>query len=201
VLVEIPDVLAAAELAEIRRIIDAADLVDGRETAGELAAQAKRNLQLPQEGQAARDAGEIILKALGRNPLFNNVALPFRVLPPLFNRYEAGMAFDAHVDGAVRAMPWGGPRMRADVSSTLFLSEPEDYDGGELVVHDTYGAHEVKLPAGDLILYPSSSRHEVTAVTRGCRVSGGYRARGVFRTRARVTRRRRDWRRGRVGRR
>jgi PKHD-type hydroxylase len=174
VLVEIPDVLAAAELAEIRRIIDAADLVDGRETAGELAAQAKRNLQLPQEGQAARDAGEIILKALGRNPLFNSVALPFRVLPPLFNRYEAGMAFDAHVDGAVRAMPWGGPRMRADVSSTLFLTDPEDYDGGELLIEHAYGTSSVKLAAGAMIVYPAGSLHRVAPVTRGARTSAFF---------------------------
>ncbi|WP_343616990.1 Fe2+-dependent dioxygenase [Novosphingobium sp.] len=172
--VEIPDVLTKSELAEVRRIIDAAELVDGRETAGELAAQAKRNLQLPQEGQAAREAGEIILKALGRNPLFNSVALPLRVLPPLFNRYEVGMAFDAHVDGAVRAMPSGGPRMRADVSSTLFLTDPADYDGGELLIEHAYGTSSVKLPAGSMILYPAGSLHRVSPVTRGARTSAFF---------------------------
>jgi PKHD-type hydroxylase len=173
-LVEIPDVLTAAELAEVRRIIDAADLVDGRATAGELAAQAKRNLQLPQEGQAAREAGEIVLKALGRNHLFNSIALPFRVLPPLFNRYEVGMAFDAHVDGAVRAMPWGGLRMRADLSSTLFLTDPANYDGGELLIEHAYGTSSVKLTAGSMIVYPAGSLHRVNPVTRGTRTSAFF---------------------------
>ncbi len=133
-LIEIPHILSQEEVATVRSVIDVADLVDGRVTAGELAAQAKHNLQIPEGSPAARQAGDVILRALGRNPLFNSAALPLRVLPPLFNRYDAGMKFDAHVDGAVRAMPGGGMRMRADISSTLFLTPPEDYDGGELVI-------------------------------------------------------------------
>ena len=173
-LVEIPDVLTADELAEVRRLIEAADLVDGRVTAGELAAQAKRNLQLPQEAPAAREAGEIILKALGRNPLFNSAALPFRVLPPLFNRYDMGMKFDAHVDGAVRAVPGAGIRMRADLSSTLFLTDPQYYDGGELVIEHSYGTNAVKLAAGSMILYPAGSLHRVIEITRGSRWSAFF---------------------------
>jgi len=173
-LVEIPDVLAPEELAEVRRIIAAADFIDGRVTAGEVAARAKHNLQLPQEGQAARDAGDIILKALGRNPLFTSAALPFRVLPPLFNRYDVGMRFDTHVDGAIRATPWAGPRMRADVSCTLFLTEPDEYDGGDLVIEHSYGATSVRLEAGSMILYPAASLHRVTEVTRGSRWSAFF---------------------------
>ncbi|WP_404479015.1 Fe2+-dependent dioxygenase [Novosphingobium sp. BL-52-GroH] len=173
-LVEIPDVLTAGELADVRRLIEAADLVDGRVTAGELAARAKHNLQLPQDGPEARAAGEIILKALGRNPLFNSVALPFRVLPPLFNRYDRGMRFDAHVDGAVRAVPGAGIRMRADLSSTLFLTDPQDYDGGELVIEHSYGTSSVKLAAGSMILYPAGSLHRVPEITRGARWSAFF---------------------------
>jgi PKHD-type hydroxylase len=173
-LIEIPDILSGDELAEVHRIIDAADFVDGRVTAGEVAARAKHNLQLPQEGQAARDAGDVILKALGRNPLFTSAALPFRVLPPLFNRYDTGMKFDAHVDGAIRAMPWAGPRMRADLSCTLFLTDPEDYDGGDLLIEHSYGASSVKLRAGSMVLYPAASLHSVTEVTRGSRWSAFF---------------------------
>ncbi|WHO37764.1 Fe2+-dependent dioxygenase [Sphingobium sp. AP49] len=168
-LVEIPNVLTADELAEVKRLIEAAELVDGRVTAGELAARAKHNLQLPQDAPEARQAGEIILKALGRNALFNSAALPFRVLPPLFNRYDAGMRFETHVDGAVRAVPGAGIRMRADVSSTLFLSDPTDYDGGELVVEHGYGTSAIKLAAGSMIVYPAGSLHKVTQITRGAR--------------------------------
>lgn len=168
-LVEIPDVLSPAELAEVRRLIRAADLVDGRTTAGELAAQAKYNLQLPQDAPSALEAGEIILKALARNASFHTAALPFRVLPPLFNRYDVGMKFDAHVDGAVRAVPGAGIRMRADVSSTLFLSDALDYDGGELVIEHNYGTTAVKLSAGSLVVYPAGSLHRVNEITRGSR--------------------------------
>lgn len=168
-LIEIPQLLSQDELATVRSVIEAADMVDGKVTAGEVAAQAKYNLQLPEGSPAARQAGDIILRALGRNPLFNSAALPYRVLPPLFNRYDAGMKFDAHVDGAVRAVPGAGIRMRADLSSTLFLTPPEDYDGGELVIEDTYGAHEVKLSAGHMVLYPASSLHRVNPITRGSR--------------------------------
>jgi len=173
-LIEIPEILSQGEVATVRSLMEAADMVDGRATAGELAAQAKHNLQLPEGSAAAREAGEIILRALGRNPLFNSAALPYRVLPPLFNRYDAGMKFDAHVDGAVRAVPGAGIRMRNDLSSTLFLTAPEDYDGGELVIEDSYGTHAVKLPAGHMILYPASSLDRVNPIMRGFRWSSFF---------------------------
>lgn len=168
-LIQIPEILSQDEVATIRSLMAAAEMVDGKATAGELAARAKYNLQLPEGSPAARQAGDIILRALGRNPLFNSAALPFRVLPPLFNRYDAGMKFDAHVDGAVRAVPGAGIRMRADLSSTIFLTSPDNYDGGELVIEDTYGEHAVKLPAGHMVLYPASSLHRVNPITRGSR--------------------------------
>jgi len=173
-LIEIPQVLSSEEIATVRSTIEAADTVDGRVTAGELAARAKRNLQLPEGSPAARKAGDIILRALGRNGLFNSAALPLRVLPPLFNRYDTGMRFDAHVDGAIRAGPGAGIRMRADLSSTLFLTEPEDYNGGELVIEDSYGVHAVKLPAGHMILYSAGSLHRVNEITRGTRWSSFF---------------------------
>lgn len=168
-IVEIPQLLSHDELASIRGLIESARTVDGKVTAGEIAARAKHNLQLPEDSPAARQAGEIILRALGRNPLFNSAALPLRVLPPMFNRYDAGMSFDTHVDGAIRGIPGAGIRMRADLSSTLFLSPPEDYDGGELVIEDSYGIHVVKLPAGHMVLYPAGSLHRVNPITRGTR--------------------------------
>jgi len=142
---------------------------DGRATAGDQSAQAKVNLQVPEGSPAAREVGELVLQALGRNALFTSAALPLRVFPPLFNRYDAGMHFDAHVDNAIRALPGSGFRIRTDLSSTLFLTPPEAYEGGELVVQDTFGTHSVKLPAGDLVLYPASSLHSVTRVTAGSR--------------------------------
>ncbi|MDQ8698422.1 Fe2+-dependent dioxygenase [Hyphomicrobium sp. LHD-15] len=167
-LVTIPDVLNAEEVAEIRRVLESTDWVDGRVTAGDQAIKVKNNLQVPIESQIALELGQIVLKALGSNPTFMSAALPLRVLPPMFNRYDVGMTFGAHVDGSIRALP-GGQRMRTDVSSTLFLTPPEDYDGGELVVHDTYGTHAVKLPAGHMVVYPATSMHSVTPVTRGSR--------------------------------
>jgi len=173
-LVHIPQVLTSDELQQVRTIIEAEAWIDGKATAGDQAAKAKFNLQIPEGSPAAMQAGDIILKALGRNPLFNSVALPFRVLPPLFNRCDAGMKFDSHVDGAIRTIPHAGIRMRADVSSTLFLTDPADYDGGELVIDDTYGSHSVKLPAGDMIVYPATSLHNVTPITRGSRWSSFF---------------------------
>lgn len=173
-LVHVPGVLTSDEVRQVRSIIEAEAWIDGKATAGDQAATAKFNLQIAEGSPAAMQAGDIILKALGRNPLFNSAALPFRVLPPLFNRYDAGMKFDAHVDGAVRMIPHAGIRMRADVSSTLFLTDPGDYDGGELVIDDTYGSHAVKLPAGDLIVYPATSLHNVTPITRGSRWSSFF---------------------------
>lgn len=173
-LIEIPDLLSAEEVRSIRSIIEAADWVDGRATAGELASLAKRNVQLPEDSAQARQAGDIILRALGRNALFNSAALPLRVLPPLFNRYDTGMFFDAHVDGAVRSVPGLGIRMRADLSSTLFLTAPDDYDGGELIIEDSYGVHTVKLAAGSMVLYPAGSLHRVSEITRGARLSSFF---------------------------
>lgn len=168
-LVAIPDLLTVEEVREVRRILEASAWVDGKATAGEQAAVAKKNLQIAEGSPAAMQAGDIILRALGRNPIFHSAALPLRVLPPMFNRYDVGMTFGAHVDGSIRTIPGANMRMRADVSSTLFLSAPEEYDGGELVISDTYGEQRVKLPAGHLVVYPSTSLHAVTPIARGSR--------------------------------
>lgn len=169
-LIQIPDVLTAEEVRHCRRVLEGSQWVDGRATAGDLAARAKHNLQIPVDSAEARALGEVILDALGRHPAYHSAALPFRVLPPMFNRYDVGMTFGMHVDNAIRTVPGtGGMRMRADVSSTLFLSDPDEYDGGELLVEDVYGTHSVKLPAGHLVVYPSSSLHRVAPVTRGSR--------------------------------
>lgn len=173
-LLHIPQILTPEQVVLIRKQLDAADWTDGRATVGSQGARVKRNRQLPEQSAIGRELARIVMTALAANPTFFAAALPARTMPPLFNRYEGGEQYGVHIDGAVRAVPGADCQLRTDVSSTLFLSDPEDYDGGELVVHDTYGAHEVKLPAGDLILYPSSSRHEVTAVTRGCRVSAFF---------------------------
>nr|WP_211104772.1 Fe2+-dependent dioxygenase [Azospirillum formosense] len=167
---QIPDVLTADEVAHCRAVLEASPWVDGRVTAGSQAVLAKNNLQIPEESDTARELGVVILKALGRNPAFNSAALPLRVLPPMFNRYDLGMTYGNHVDNAIRAIPGtGGMRLRADVSTTIFLSDPGEYDGGDLVVEDTYGTKGVKLPAGHAVVYPSSSLHRVTPVTRGSR--------------------------------
>nr|WP_211108465.1 Fe2+-dependent dioxygenase [Azospirillum sp. OGB3] len=167
---QIPDVLTADEVAHCRAVLEASPWVDGRLTAGSQAVLAKNNLQIPEESDTARELGVVILKALGRNPAFNSAALPLRVLPPMFNRYDLDMTYGNHVDNAIRAIPGtGGMRMRADVSTTIFLSDPGEYDGGDLVVEDTYGTKGVKLPAGHAVVYPSSSLHRVTPVTRGSR--------------------------------
>jgi PKHD-type hydroxylase len=169
-MLHVPAVLSRDEAAQCRRDIDAAAWVDGRATVGPQGAQVKANRQLPEDSPVARQWGERILQALARHPLFVSAALPLRTVPPLFNRYEGGEHYGLHIDGAVRALPGGTQVLRTDLSSTLFLCDPDDYDGGELVVVDTYGTHEVKLPAGDLILYPSTSLHRVEPVTRGVRV-------------------------------
>ncbi|WP_298952142.1 Fe2+-dependent dioxygenase [uncultured Methylobacterium sp.] len=173
-LVHVPAVLTPDEVALCRARLEAGEWIDGRATAGPQAARAKHNLQIPEESATARELGDVILRALGRSPLFNAAALPLRVLPPLFNRYDVGMGFRNHVDGAVRAIPGLNMRMRADVSTTLFLTAPEDYDGGELVIEDTFGRHAVKLPAGDMIVYPATSLHRVEPITRGSRWSAFF---------------------------
>ena len=184
-MLHIPEVLTKAQVAELRRAIDAADWVDGNATSGTQSALAKRNEQLPEGSEAARYAGEKILDALSRSPLFVTAALPQTVFPPLFNRYGGGQTFATHIDNSIRQSRDGSVRIRSDLSATLFLTEPEDYDGGELLVEDTYGVHEVKLPAGDLILYPASSLHQVTPVTRGARTSSFFWIQSMIRDDAR----------------
>ncbi|HLZ75233.1 Fe2+-dependent dioxygenase [Phenylobacterium sp.] len=178
-LLHIEGVLTPDQVAHCRETLSAQAWVDGRVTAGEQSALAKRNLQVPEDAPAARELGEMILTALGRNPQFVSAALPLRVFPPLFNRYDEGMAFDTHVDNAIR---FAGPvRLRTDVSATLFLSDPGDYDGGELIVEDAYGEHAVKLAAGDMILYPASSLHRVAPITRGSRWAAFFWAQSMVR--------------------
>lgn len=177
-LLHIPGILGAEEVARFRRDLDAAQWTDGRETVGAQGAQVKRNLQLPDASPLKQRLGQAVLNALARSPLYFAAALPLRTVPPRFNRYEGGGHYGFHVDGSV--MTIGGAdgqppvSVRSDLSCTLFLSEPDEYEGGELIVHDTYGEHEVKLPAGDLILYPSSSLHRVAPVTRGARVASFF---------------------------
>jgi len=184
-MLHIPEVLTKAQVAELRAAIDAAPWVDGNATSGTQSALAKRNEQLPEGSEAARFAGEKILDALSRSPLFVTAALPQTVFPPLFNRYGGGQTFATHIDNSIRQSRDGSVRIRSDLSATLFLTEPEDYDGGELLVEDTYGVHEVKLPAGDLILYPASSLHQVTPVTRGARTSSFFWIQSMIRDDAR----------------
>jgi PKHD-type hydroxylase len=174
-LLQIPNVLNADQLRFVRERLESAGdaWVDGRATAGYQGAPVKHNQQIAEHSPIARELGDLILAALERHPLFISAVLPNRVYPPLFNRYEGGMAFGSHVDGAVRLLP-GGAKLRTDVSATLFLNEPQAYDGGELVIEDTYGVQRVKLPAGDMIVYPATSLHQVTPVTRGARVASFF---------------------------
>ncbi|KQQ30953.1 PKHD-type hydroxylase [Duganella sp. Leaf126] len=169
-LLHIPGVLDREQVAAMRARLDTTGWVDGRTTVGAQGAQVKRNRQLGDTSPLAIELGQVILTALANHPLFFAAALPLRTIPPLFNSYAGGEHYGAHVDGAMRRLPGSGAWVRTDVSSTLFLSAPEDYDGGELIITDVYGEHEVKLPAGDLILYPSTSIHRVEPVTRGARV-------------------------------
>lgn len=172
-LLHIPNVLAADEVQRLRQRLDAADWTDGRETVGAQGAKVKRNEQLPDASPLKAELGAIVLSALQRSPLFFAAALPLKILPPRFNRYAGGGTYGFHVDGAVMANGAQG-HLRSDISCTLFLSAPEEYDGGELVVSDTYGEHEVKLLAGDLIVYPASSLHQVNPVSRGARVAAFF---------------------------
>jgi PKHD-type hydroxylase len=169
-MLQIPEFLSKAEVAQMRQLLAAGDWSDGRATVGPQGALVKQNRQLPVDSPLARQLGEYILQKLYQHPQFLAVALPYRTVPPLFNSYSGGEHYGLHVDGAIRILPGSTLSLRTDVSSTLFLTEPDEYDGGELQVLDTYGAHEVKLPAGDLIVYPSSSLHQVKPVTRGERV-------------------------------
>jgi PKHD-type hydroxylase len=173
-LLQIPSVLSPADVVRAREILDAADWVDGRVTAGHQSAQVKQNEQIPENSDAANQVGASIVQALNRTPLFLSAALPLRVFPPLFNRYSNGHSFGTHVDNAVRQITGTSHRIRTDLSATLFLSGPDEYEGGELVVEDTYGVHAVKLPAGHMVLYPSTSLHHVRAVTSGARVASFF---------------------------
>lgn len=185
-MLHIPQVLTAEQVAHIRQELVRAEWMDGRTTVGEQGAKVKRNRQLSEHSPLGLKLGEIILAALAKNPVFFAAALPKKTIPPLFNSYEGGEHYGFHVDGSVRGIPNSGMNIRTDISSTLFLSEPEEYDGGELIVVDTYGEHEVKLPAGDLIVYPSTSLHRVTPVTRGARVCSFFWTQSMVRD---------DWRR------
>ncbi len=173
-LLQIPEVLNTAQIAECRKVLGQVEWADGRITAGYQSAQVKHNLQLPEDHPAARRLGDIILAALEKNPLFMSAALPLKVFPPLFNCYREGQGFGAHIDNAIRQVKGTPHRVRTDVSATLFLSNPDEYDGGELVVEDTYGSHGIKLPAGSMILYPAGSVHHVTAITRGERLAAFF---------------------------
>lgn len=169
-LLQIPGVLTPDQVTQCRRVLDAAEWVDGNATSGRQSALAKRNEQLPEGSPAARQVGDFLLDVLGATPQFIAAALPLKVYPPLFNRYAGGQTFGTHIDNAVRQLRGTDFRVRSDLSATLFLADPADYDGGELVIEDTFGEHRVRLAAGDLVLYPSSSEHRVTPVTRGARV-------------------------------
>ncbi|MEQ1574147.1 MAG: Fe2+-dependent dioxygenase [Vicinamibacterales bacterium] len=171
---QIPDVLSQEQMARARRMLQTAEWVDGRITAGHQSARAKDNLQVPEGHPVARQLGEMILAELQRNALFVSAALPLKVFPPLFNRYEGGQSFGNHVDNAIRSVAGASTRVRTDLSATLFLTEPDEYDGGELLVEDTFGVHSVKLPAGHLVLYPASSLHHVRPVTRGARLASFF---------------------------
>lgn len=173
-LIRIPQLLSAEQVAECRAELERADWTDGRDSAGYLSAGVKNNTQLPEGGPAARKLGELVLRALDRNPLFTSAALPFKVLPPFFNRYAGGQSYGRHIDGAIRQLGAGSQRVRTDLAATVFLTPPEDYDGGELVVDDTFGPRSVKLPAGDMVLYPGTSVHRVEPVTRGARLAAFF---------------------------
>jgi PKHD-type hydroxylase len=181
-LITIADVLTAEEVAQARAILDAVEWVDGKVTAGYQAQTVKENLQLSEGHPAAVKLGEMVLAALARSSLFMSAALPLKVFPPMFNRYTGGGHFGTHVDTAIRALAATGQRIRTDVSATLFLTPPDQYDGGELLVEDTYGLHTVKLPAGHMVLYPATSLHRVTPVTRGARVSSFFWIQSMIRT-------------------
>ncbi|MFD2741386.1 Fe2+-dependent dioxygenase [Sulfitobacter aestuarii] len=181
-LITIPSILTKDEVAQVRAHLDAAAWEDGATTAGPQSREVKRNQQLPPTSEAAQTLGKFILQKLTADPLFLSAALPARILPPMFNKYEQAEAFGAHIDNAIRVNPLTQERLRTDLSMTLFLSEPEDYSGGELLIEDHYGHQSVKLPAGDMILYPATSLHQVTPVTRGARVSSFFWLQSMIRT-------------------
>ena len=168
-LVVAENVLTAEEVAHCRQVLEGSQWVDGKVTAGVQSARAKHNLQIPETSEEGRALGDLVLRALGRSPTFNSAVLPLKVFPPLFNRYDQGMGFGAHVDNAIRHTTGGGARIRTDVSTTLFLTDPEDYDGGELVIQATYGEQAIKLRAGSAVIYSATTLHRVEPITRGSR--------------------------------
>lgn len=186
-LIQIPELINKDEVAQIRAVLDQEDWQDGKLTAGEQSATVKSNQQLQADSETAVQLGQYILQALSQNPLFLSAALPLRFLPPMFNKYEAGETFGIHVDNAIRVAPGSHERIRTDLSMTLFLSEPDEYDGGELIIEDHYGSQEVKLSAGDMVLYPSTSLHQVLPVTRGARVSSFFWLQSMIRSNAQRT--------------
>ncbi len=173
-MIAIPDVLDRDGVARLRSVIDAGAWADGNATSGHQSALAKCNMQLPEDSAAAREGGRLVLEALGRSPLFIAAALPLKIFPPLFNRYSGGEQFSTHIDNAIRIHRGSDFRVRSDLSATLFLEEPDAYEGGELVVEDNLGVHSRKLPAGHMLLYPASSLHHVTPVTRGARIASFF---------------------------
>jgi PKHD-type hydroxylase len=179
-LLHIPKVLETSQVERMRQRLDGASWVDGRETVGAQGGQVKRNQQLPDTSTLRRELGAEVLAALAGNALFHAAVLPARTLPPRFNRYQGGGEYGRHVDGAMMALDGGG-WLRSDVAGTLFLSEPDSYDGGALIVSDTYGEHEVKLPAGDLVVYPADSLHRVEPVPRGARLAAFFWAQSMVR--------------------
>ncbi len=172
-LLQISKVITAAQVAQCRQVLAEIDWVDGRVTAGHLSMPVKHNEQISEDHPAARQLGRKILDVLEQNPLFMSGALPAKIVPPLFNRYAEGQSYGSHIDGSVRPVA-GGQRVRTDLAATLFLSEPDEYDGGELVIDDTFGPQRIKLPAGSLVLYPASSVHHVAPVTRGARIASFF---------------------------
>ncbi len=186
-LLAIPDLLSAEQVTSARTLLDRAEWIDGKATAGPQSARTKNNQQLAEGSAVSESIGDMILTALQRNALFVSAALPLRVFPPLFNRYQGGHAFGNHIDNAIRQIGSTGHRIRTDLSATLFLAEPDEYDGGELTVEDNFGVHKVKLPAGDMVLYPSSSLHSVSAVSRGARIASFFWIQSMIRDDARRT--------------
>lgn len=170
----VPDLLDKAAVARVRAIIDAGEWVDGNVTSGHQSALAKKNQQLPEDSPASQEASRLVLDALGRSPLFIASALPLKIFPPMFNRYQGGETFGVHIDNAIRIRRGSEFRVRSDLSATLFLEEPDAYEGGELVVEDNLGVHATRLPAGHLLLYPASSLHRVEPVTKGARVASFF---------------------------
>jgi PKHD-type hydroxylase len=173
-LLQVPQLLSTEEVGRARELLDTAEWIDGRVTAGHQSARAKDNQQLPEQHPVAREVGEMVMAALARSPLFRSAALPLHVFPPLFNRYTGGQSFGSHVDNSVRRVPGTVNQIRTDISATLFLCDPDEYDGGELVIEDTYGVQPVKLSAGSMVLYPATSLHHVRPVTRGIRLASFF---------------------------